>query len=170
MTFAEEINNYTDEELDIIISTQKDLYSRDEMAQLQALKAERTHIKQEAYIAMVLARLPETINCEKCDGPNPFSNNVCDYCGHKLNKDKYYTDEYYEQSADKNPPEEVNNSGNSYTFHYIISFLIPFIGFIVGAIMLANDDSEKSSCGKACIIIGIISMIISSVFIGAFWL
>ncbi len=56
---------------------------------------------------------------------------------------------------------------NSYTFHYIISFLIPLVGFIVGAIMLANDDNEKSSCGKICIILGMISMILSIIIICA---
>ena len=66
--------------------------------------------------------------------------------------------------------EEISTSGDSYTFHYVISFLIPLIGFIVGAVMLANDNAEKRSCGKTCIIIGIISMIIYAVFTGAFWL
>ena len=162
MSFADEIKSYTDEELDLIISTQKDLYSEEEMAQLQALLNERKRIKREEYEAKVLARLPETINCEKCDGPNPFSNKVCDFCNHKLEKAKYYTDEYYEWQEENEEPED------SYTFHYVISFIIPLIGFIVGAVMLANDDAEKRSCGKACIIIGIVSTVVSVVFMGAF--
>ena len=159
MSFADEIKSYTDEELDLIISTQKDLYSEEEVAQLQALLNERERIKREEYEAKVLARLPETINCEKCDGPNSFSNKVCDFCGHELNKAKYYTDEYYEWTEEN----------DSYTFHYVISFIIPLIGFIVGAVMLANDDAEKRTCGKACIIIGIVSTVVFSVFKGAFW-
>ena len=170
MSFAEEIQKYTDDELELIISTQKDLYSEEEMGQLEALQSERRRIKREEYEAKVLSRLPETINCEKCDGPNPFSNKVCDFCGHKLDKAKYYTDEYYEWEEETEKNEEVSTSGDSYTFHYVISFLIPLIGFIVGAVMLANDNAEKRSCGKACIIIGIVSMIISAVCVGAFWL
>lgn len=170
MNFTDEIKNYTDDELELIISTQKELYSEEEMEQLKALQAERKRIKREEYEAKVLSRLPETINCEKCDGPNPFSNKVCDYCGHKLDKAKYYTDEYYEWEEDSKETDEPSNQGDSYTFHYIISFLIPLIGFIVGAIMLANDNAEKRSCGKACIIIGIVSMIVSAIFVGAFWL
>lgn len=170
MTFAEEIKNYTDEELELIISTQKELYSEEEMSQLQTLKLERDRIKQEEHEAKILARLPQTINCEKCDGPNPFANKVCVFCGHSLDKSKYYTDEYYEQAEEDDEQEKNSANGNSYTFHYIISFLIPFIGFIVGAVMLANDDAEKSSCGKACIIIGIVSAILSAVCVGAIWL
>lgn len=171
MSFAEEIQHYTDEELELIISTQKDLYSEEEMAQLKALQSERKRLKREEYEARVLSRLPETISCEKCDGPNLFSNKYCDFCGHKLNKTKYYTDEYYEWKEDDEEPEE-SSGGDSYTFHYIISILVPLVGFIVGAVMLANDDTEKRSCGKICIILGIasmiVSMIVSAAIIGAF--
>ena len=166
MDFADEIKNYTDDELELIISTQEDLYSEEEMEQLKALLAERERIKREEYEAKVLSRLPETIICEKCDGPNPFSNQICVYCSHKLDKTKYYTDEYYEQEEEESP----GSQSESYTFHYIISFLIPLVGFIVGAIMLANDNAEKRSCGKACIITGIVSMIVSAFVIGLLWI
>ena len=109
MSFADEIRAYSDEDLELIISTQKDLYSEEEMAQLQALQTERKQIKREEYEAKVLARLPETINCEKCDGPNPFANKICDFCGHKLDKAKYYADGYYEWPAEEGEIEEVNN-------------------------------------------------------------
>ena len=139
------------------------------MSKLQALQCERTRKKQEEYEAKIVSRLPQTINCEKCDGPNPFSNKVCDFCGHKLDKAKYYTDEYYERAVNRNEPDEISKDSESYTFHYIISFLIPLIGFIVGAVMLANDNAEKQSCGKSCIIIGILSMIVSTIFVYTFW-
>lgn len=170
MDFADEIKNYTDDELKLIISTQKDLYSEEEMEQLKALQAERKRIKREEYEAKVLSRLPETIICEKCDGPNPFSNQICVYCGHKLDKTKYYTDEYYEQIEENKEAESPGSQSESYTFHYIISFLIPLVGFIVGAIMLANDNAEKRSCGKVCIITGIVSMIVSAFVIGLLWI
>ena len=173
MSFADEIKDYTDDELDLIIATQKDLYSAEEMEQLESLWAERKRIKQEEYEAKVLSRLPETINCEKCDGPNSFSNEVCVYCGHKIDKAKYYTDEYYERIEENEEIEEIefpNSQRNSYAFHYIISFLIPLIGFIVGAVMLANDNAEKRSCGKTCIIVGFVSMIVSAVVVGLFWI
>ena len=167
MSFADEIKTYTDEDLDLIISTQRDLYSAEEMAQLQALRCERKRIQQEEYEAKVLARLPETINCEKCDGPNPFSNNACIFCGHTLDKSKYYADEYYDVREKDAVPHKSNKEGDSYTFHYIISFLIPLIGFIVGAVMLTNDKAEKRDRGKFCIILGIFSITASAVLVRA---
>lgn len=179
MDFSEEIENYTDEELELIISTQKDLYTDEEMAQLQALQDKRAQKKKEEHESQVIERLPEIINCEKCDGPNEFSNKVCVFCGHKLDKSKYYTDEYYEQyneDDERNEDDECNedkpsnaaaNGGESFTFHYVISFLIPFVGLIVGAVMLANDDKNKSACGKVCIIIGIVSAVLSIAIINA---
>ncbi len=164
MNFIDEIKGYTEDELELIISTQKDLYTEEEMGQLKELLELRKKSQREAHEAEILTRLPETIFCEKCDAPNPFSNENCDFCGYHLNKIKYYSDEYYEQ-----PDEiETTDSNDNYTFHYIISFLIPLVGFIMGAIMLANNDEEKSSCGKACIILGIISMIVSGIVTAIF--
>ena len=157
MDFIDEIKNYTDDELDLIISTQKDLYAKEEMEQLKALYAERMRIKKEEHEAKILARLPETITCEKCEGPNPFSNTVCEYCGHKFDKSKYYTDEYYERKEQKEADQ-----GSSYIFHYIISLLFPIIGFIIGVAMLASSkNAKKMSVGASCIVISIVSCLAS---------
>lgn len=162
MSFADEIKNYTIEELELIVLSQNDLYSEDEMNQLKALLEEKIKIEKEEYEAKILARLPETINCEKCDAPNPSSNEVCEFCGCYLDKSMYYSDEY----DDSDETEEIESEGKRYTFHYVISFLIPIVGFIFGAIMLASDDEKKSECGKGCIITGIISMVLVSVVTG----
>ena len=53
MGFSEEIRNYTDEELELIISTQKDLYTEEEMA--EAIKVTRSPID---------IKTPETIPAE----------------------------------------------------------------------------------------------------------
>ena len=161
MSFADEIKNYTIEELDLIILTQNDLYSEEEMNQLKALLEEKMKIEKEEYEAKVLARLPETINCEKCDAPNPSSNEVCEFCGCYIDKSMYYSDEY----DDTDETEEVEDEGESYTFHYVISFLIPIVGLIVGAIMLTKDDEKQSSCGKICIILSVVAMVISTVMV-----
>lgn len=39
--------------------------------------------------------LPKEIECPKCGGPNPFKNDTCSFCGYKLNKQKYYNIDYY---------------------------------------------------------------------------
>lgn len=160
--FMAELEKYTLDELELIYETQKDLYSAEEMdlilQRIDALKAEEKK-KLDAWIE---EKLPKEIRCPKCDGPNSFSNDCCDFCGHKFNKSKYYDPEYY-TSGDEIASEDVQEQGRSYTFHCVISFLIPLIGFILGAIMLGKDDEEEVSVGKMCIILGIASIVISAI-------
>ncbi|MBR4852667.1 MAG: hypothetical protein IKV01_03595 [Clostridia bacterium] len=155
MNFLDEIKDYSYEDLDLIIASQRELYSDDEWDALLDLYEKKKRIKQDE----LEARLPKTIPCVKCDGPNPFSNDTCCFCGCKLEKTKYYKDEYYETKQG----EQTSSEEESYTFQYIISFLIPLIGFISGAIMLASDDYEKRSCGKICIAIGLVSTVVSTI-------
>ena len=56
-------------------------------------------------------------------------------------------------------------SSNSYTFQYVISFLIPLVGFILGAILLSKENEEEKAVGKSCIILGIIAVVISTIII-----
>lgn len=48
----------------------------------------------------------------------------------------------------------------SYTFHYVISVVIPLVGFIMGGILLTKEDEDDRSAGKVCIVAGIISVVI----------
>jgi hypothetical protein len=163
MNFADEVEQYTDDDLELIITTQRNLYSQDEWDTLLSEQCKRQLLKQKQYDEWVATRIPETIPCEKCDGPNPFSNDVCGFCGYRLDKAKYYTDEYYiDNITTGERVEESETNQNKYGFHYVVSFLIPLVGFIVGAIMLASDDPKKASCGKGCIISAILSVVISA--------
>lgn len=80
------------------------------------------------------------------------------FCGAKLDKKKYYSLEYYQnQEADI----ETESAGESNTFRYVISFLIPLVGYILGAILLSKDSEEEKSVGQNCIILGIVSAVIA---------
>ena len=52
-------------------------------------------------------------------------------------------------------------SDANYTFQYICSFIVPLVGFILGAILLTKDDEEQKQVGKECIIWGIFSCTIA---------
>jgi len=52
-------------------------------------------------------------------------------------------------------------SGN--TYRYIFSFIIPIIGYILGAILLSKDDETAKNAGKNCIVLGIISTVLGVV-------
>ena len=87
---------------------------------------------------------------------NPFSNDTCCFCNYKLDKSKYYVINYEQE-------EEEEEEGSSYTFQYVISFLIPLIGYILGAILLSKEDAEQRSVGKKCIILGICATLLGGV-------
>ena len=59
--------------------------------------------------------------------------------------------------------EKENN-----VFRYVISFLIPLVGYILGAILLSKDNAADKSVGKNCIILGIVSAIIGGVITAIF--
>lgn len=156
--FIEEIKNCPLEELELIYETQKDLYTSEEME----LISEKINKIRKAEAERINEMLPSEINCPKCDGPNPFSNDVCEFCGHKIDKSKYYNPEYYEKLE---TDEDELEGGSSYIFQYIISFLIPIIGYILGAILLSKDSEDEKSVGKTCIILGIVSAVISVIIV-----
>ncbi|NDO18825.1 hypothetical protein FMM68_04045 [Lachnospiraceae bacterium MD329] len=54
-----------------------------------------------------------------------------------------------------------------YGFQYAISFLIPLVGFILGAIMLSKNDERERSGGKSCIVLSITSIILCTIFMCA---
>ena len=162
--FLKEIEKYSYDDLKLIFDTQKDLYSPDEMSAIEAriLEIEKTGKKNTEN-----KKFPKKIICPKCDQPNPFENDICAFCECKLNKSKYFRDDYIYDPSDEISYKEGNDKESkdtpSHAFQYIFSFLIPLIGFILGAILLSKDDENDRSVGKICIILGIISTIVDSV-------
>ena len=43
---------------------------------------------------------------------------------------------------------------------YIVSFLIPLAGIIVGVIYMGKEDEESKALGKVCLIIAIVSFVL----------
>lgn len=148
--FLDEINKYSIEELEIIYNTQQDLYTKEEMQIIQ----KRLKFLKDKFIQ---EQLPKKIKCSKCDMENDFENDKCPYCGISIDKSKFYNIEYYnvEEIEEDEPYYE------SHGFQYVVSFIIPIIGFILGAILLGKDDENKQSVGKLCIVLGIISFAFS---------
>lgn len=54
------------------------------------------------------------------------------------------------------------SSGQKALF-YILSFIIPIVGIILGIIWLNDQDLEKNQVGKNCLIIGIIAMVLACI-------
>ena len=168
MSFYDEIKDYSVEDLHLIITTQQDLYTEDEMAQLKELldkKADEViqeQLRQKALeeekrkeLERKRATLP--LACPKCDGPNKRTEEICIFCGAKLDKNLLYEKDLPENSSS-------SQSSKSFAFNYIISFLIPLVGFIMGGIMISDKDEDRSSAGKICVVIAIISIVLSLIF------
>lgn len=149
------------DDLRLILNTQQDLYSPDELKLIEEQLENRINQDKKDEEEFIKKHLPDEIPCPKCDGVNPFENEKCCYCGHTFDKSKYYNINYYRQEESETAAEEETDK-HSYTFQYVISFLIPLVGFILGAILLSKDDEEEKSAGKTVIILGIVSIVIGT--------
>ena len=156
--FLEEIAGYSDDELELIIETQAELYSPAEMEVLKEEYRKRAQIREKALYDAI----PEEIVCPKCNGVNHKDADACVFCGYRFDRKKLFSGAY-------NPSvENLAEEKESYAFQYIISFLIPLVGFILGAILLSKDDAAQRSVGKTCIILGIVSVVLLAVVWGLF--
>ncbi len=153
--FLKEIEGYTVEELELIYETQKDLYSEEEMAliyerikyleQMEKEKTEKSH--------------PKEIACSKCGGPNLFENDHCVFCGEKIRKNNYVESNNYNGGDNFEKTEDDNSS------RYVFSFLVPFVGYILGAILLSKESDEERSVGKMCIGLSVVATWISVIIL-----
>ena len=53
-----------------------------------------------------------------------------------------------------------------YLFPFVISFFVPFFGFVFGAIMMASDDQKKFQAGKTSVIIALASIVLAALITG----
>ena len=74
--------------------------------------------------------------------------NVCPYCG----KD------YRVQNLAPVAQDKVGTGMK--IFLYLLSFFIPIVGFIIGAIYYTKPDPDYKHVGKMCIILGIVSILL----------
>lgn len=162
-SFLEEISTYSIYDLKLIFETQKDLYSAEEMELIQNRIQELEEKQSQAQKEFIEKNLPKEILCPKCDGANPFENDTCCFCGYKLDKRKYYSIEFYQNDDSGEIVAQEEENSSSYTFQFVISLLIPLVGFILGSILLGKDDEYKKSKGKTCIILGIVSTVICAI-------
>ncbi|MDF1515497.1 MAG: hypothetical protein P1S60_16935 [Anaerolineae bacterium] len=64
------------------------------------------------------------------------------------------------------PPQPVYYAGPRYSgclkfILYLASFFIPLVGLIAAVIFMSRGDPESKSLGQTCLILGIISFVLS---------
>ncbi len=62
---------------------------------------------------------------------------------------------------------EIKVDKTATTLLYILSFFIPFAGFIVGAIYLSKDEEHYKHIGKNCLIYSVLNIVFGSIMVVA---
>jgi Double zinc ribbon len=86
-------------------------------------------------------------NCVSCGRSLPWEANVCPYCG---------MDYRYQALPGKH---ELVSPGLKALF-YIVSFIFPIAGFIIGAIYYTKPEKEYKHVGKMCIVFAIVAIVV----------
>jgi hypothetical protein len=89
-----------------------------------------------------------TRNCVGCGRAIAWDANVCPYCGH----------DYRVQMAPAMAQPQISE-GMKILF-YILSFLIPIVGIIIGVVYYSKADPESKHVGKMCIILAVVGILI----------
>ncbi|MDH3364716.1 MAG: zinc ribbon domain-containing protein [Thermoplasmata archaeon] len=88
-------------------------------------------------------------NCVSCGRSISWDANVCPYCGH----------DYRAQVYAGQPRGEQISSGVKILF-YLLSFFIPLVGFIIGAIYYSKPEPEMKEVGKMCLILAVLAIVV----------
>lgn len=83
-----------------------------------------------------------------CGRAIQFDANVCPYCGHDY------------RIAMVPAQQRPIVSGGMRILFYILSLIIPLVGFIIGAIYYMRPDPESKHIGRICIILAIVGILI----------
>ena len=154
-----ELNVLSIDDIRMILIDQQDLYTPEEINQLQErlqyLTLQQDKAKQQPK------EKPKQFNCPKCGAPNKAVNTICPYCGYKFkNSDYYNVDDRKSQTKDT-PTEQVTSN----TILYIIALLLPIVGIFIGIVYIGNDDDHL---GRSLILFSIIVSIIFAILWFAF--
>jgi hypothetical protein len=99
-----------------------------------------------------------TRSCVACGRAIAWDVNVCPYCGHDFRPQMTGMQQpMYGQPM----PQHEAVSGGMKILLYLLSFFIPIVGFIIGAIYYTKPETKE--VGKMCIILGILSIVLVAV-------
>lgn len=151
------------DDIELILKDQRDLYSDDELAFLEKRLAELYSENERAYKEQKKLTLEArrkhipTIVCPMCDGENPSTNQVCQYCSYEF-KEK----DYFRQPNDGTDTSAAQDSDGGSKGLYVIAFLLPIVGIIMGLIYIGKNEDEL---GKSLIIFSILVPIVVGIIV-----
>lgn len=96
---------------------------------------------------------PRPERCPRCDKQITGRPVLCPFCGFDISSNE---DDRYDFSISDEPAHSKNIG------IYILSFIIPLIGIIIGAIWLSNDDKKEE--GRKAIFYAILGIVVGIIF------
>ena len=72
-----------------------------------------------------------------------------------------------EKAESQYSPIEKQIDGTTVILLYILSFLIPLAGFVVGAIYASKDEEHYKHVGKNCLIFSVLNIVFGSIMVVA---
>lgn len=87
-------------------------------------------------------------HCVSCGRSIDFNANVCPYCGHDF------------RFAPSASAKESLSTGMRVLL-YLVSVFVWIAGIIIGIVFMMKDDPEYKRVGKICLILGVVSILIS---------
>ena len=146
----EELEKLSISDVYYILMNEKEYYSAEELAMLEKRKRELDRKDDEEEYNKEIENRPEEFRCPKCDGINKSSGKECVFCGYRFKRNDYFNG------------KDIQEYNRSNAVLYIISFLFPIIGIILGIVYIKKDEDEL---GKSLLIFSIVFLIIFSIII-----
>ncbi len=144
MDFIDKFKEYSIDDIEMIIENKKDLYSKDEIIKLsELLKVKKASI--------IESNLPDTILCSKCEASNKFSDDICEFCGNEMDKDKYYAalDGYYNHVGNDGNEKKIKKSKKHIYIKVMIAISIIIIAIVVFlVVIMVQRNNLKDSLIK----------------------
>ena len=150
----EELKGCSSEELWLIYDTQKDLYSEEELSVIRQMAKQKKLSENTEEQQRLSLSTPKMTVCEKCGTINEYDAKRCANCGCKL--------------KEKSPTKRLKKV---FTLLYIVSFLIPPAGMIIGIVLISHGETERHFAGQKCFELSLASavLMVFALFLYLFW-
>ncbi len=149
-----ELMELTIPEIYYILNSEQETLTEAETKALEDRLAVLEKEAEEEELRERFGERPEEFNCPKCDALLSSENEECPYCHYTFKDEDYYNT--------MENPTHMGSAGSSNTGLYIVSFLIPIIGIVLGLIYIAKDDD---ALGKSLLTFSIIISVIFGVIL-----
>lgn len=151
MAILDEISAYSIDDLELILGDQADLYSELELEIIRDRITELKNVETAVNPEPILR--PIELRCPKCDGMNSPVGERCIFCDYKFRERDFTPCEEDKQTEESESSRDAGDAP-----YYVVSTLFPFVGFILGSILIGKDEESR---GKALLVYSAVIAVVS---------